>query len=281
MIPKKLLKRSTLVLGAGLAMLLASCSIARYDAKNKVLVSVRDQKMVILNEGVPIKSYRISTSKFGLGDKPGSKRTPIGTMKVARKIGAGAPSGAVFKSRRQTGEVLRPNAPGRDPIVSRIIWLKGMEGKNRNAFRRYIYIHGTPEERTLGRPASFGCIRMKSRDVIDLYKRIGVGSEVRVIKESIRPEWRPPMLPFAPFGPKSKPLGDPAPAPKPPKVEKQAPKPLVNPAPPQPKVQEELPERKPQTQPRNPQKKADQPLPAKKPYILTSPNQIKRRRPLR
>ncbi len=113
-------------------------------------------------------------------------------MKIARKIGSGAPSGAVFKSRRRTGEVLRPNAPGRDPIVSRILWLQGTEYKNRNAYRRYIYIHGTPEERRIGRPASYGCIRMKSRDVIDLYRRVGVGAEVKIIRESL---FRTPQVP--------------------------------------------------------------------------------------
>ena len=95
------------------------------------------------------------------------------------------PSGAVFKSRRRTGEILRPNAPGRDPIVSRILWLRGKERQNRNTFARYIYIHGTPEERRIGKPVSYGCIRMKSRDVIDLYRRVGVGAEVRIIRGSL------------------------------------------------------------------------------------------------
>ena len=172
-----------LLLGGLLCFLLSSC--AKILPGNEVIVSVRDQKMMVLKEGAPVKSYRISTSKFGLGDKPGSMNTPLGTMRIARKIGGGAPAGAVFKSRRPTGEILRPNSPGRDPIVSRIIWLKGTERRNRNAFRRYIYIHGTPEERTIGRPASYGCIRMKSRDVIDLFRRVGVGAEVRVIKGSL------------------------------------------------------------------------------------------------
>jgi lipoprotein-anchoring transpeptidase ErfK/SrfK len=92
----------------------------------------------------------------------------------------------VFKSRRPTGEILKPNAPGRDPIVSRILWLHGKEWQNRNTFRRCIYIHGTPEEWRLGTPASYGCIRMSSNDVIDLYKRIGVGAEVQVIRGSLK-----------------------------------------------------------------------------------------------
>lgn len=190
MIPK-LLNSSALLLFIGLAALFLS-SCGQMDMSNKVLISIRDQKMMIVKDGVPVKSYPVSTSKFGLGDKPGSKYTPLGTMRIARKIGDGAPSGAVFKSRRRTGEILRPNSPGRDPIVSRIIWLKGMEKKNRNAYRRYIYIHGTPEEWSIGSPASYGCIRMKSRHIIDLYRRIGVGAEVKVIRGSL---YRTPVAP--------------------------------------------------------------------------------------
>ena len=104
---------------------------------------------------------------------------------MAKKIGYKQPLGAVFKSRRPTGEVIAPNAPGRDPIVTRIIWLKGTEKCNKNAFRRYIYIHGTPEESRIGSAASYGCIRMTSRDIIDLYSRIGINAEVKVIKESL------------------------------------------------------------------------------------------------
>jgi lipoprotein-anchoring transpeptidase ErfK/SrfK len=156
------------------------------DSRNKMVVSVRDQKMVLLRDGKPIKAYKISTSKFGLGDEPGSNRTPLGRMKVAKKIGNGQPPGAVFKSRRATGEVIKPNAPGRDPIVSRILWLTGTESNNRNAFRRYIYIHGTPEMNRLGSPASYGCIRMGFKDVVDLYNRVGTGADVYVVRGSLR-----------------------------------------------------------------------------------------------
>ena len=104
---------------------------------------------------------------------------------MAKMIGAGAPLGAVFKSRRQTGEVLRPDAPGRDPIVTRIIWLKGLEPQNRHAFARCIYIHGTPEERNVGHPASFGCVRMKSLDVLRVFNAIGVGATVDIIPGSL------------------------------------------------------------------------------------------------
>ena len=156
-----------------------------------MIVSVRDQRMLLFRDGKPVKSYKISTSKFGVGDIPNSNRTPLGRMKVAKKIGRGQPAGAVFKSRRPTGEVIKPNAPGRDPIVSRILWLTGTQKKNRNAFKRYIYIHGTPEMCRLGTPASYGCIRMGTKDVVDLYKRVGTGADVYVVRSSLRKQDKP------------------------------------------------------------------------------------------
>lgn len=210
MIPENLLTcRILTLLATGFAALILSSCGAKFDAHNKVLVSVRDQKMMVLKDGVRVKTYPVSTSKYGLGDKPGSKYTPLGSMKIARKIGSGAPAGAVFKSRQRTGEVLRPNAPGRDPIVSRILWLKGNEYKNRNAYRRYIYIHGTPEERRIGRPASYGCIRMKSRDVIDLYHRVGVGAEVQIIRGSLFRTPQTPVQGYAAAGPRVAPVQQP------------------------------------------------------------------------
>ncbi len=155
------------------------------DTRNKLVVSVRDQRMLLLRDGKPIKTYPVSTSKFGLGSRPGSFHTPLGNMEIARKIGDGQPIGMVFKGRNPTGEVLEANAPGRDPIVSRILWLNGKEPHNSNTFSRLIYIHGTTEERRLGRQASYGCIRMGIRDVVDLYNRVGVGAEVTVIPEPL------------------------------------------------------------------------------------------------
>ncbi len=171
------------------AVSLTSCGSSSYfgkDTRNKMIVSVSDQKMLLVRDGSPVKTYKISTSKFGVGDRPGSNCTPLGRLQIAKKIGTNAPMGTVFKSRRPTGEILRPNAPGRDPIVTRILWLKGTESRNRNTFRRTIYIHGTPEERRLGAPASYGCIRMASKDVADLYDRVGHGADVFVIRSSIQ-----------------------------------------------------------------------------------------------
>jgi lipoprotein-anchoring transpeptidase ErfK/SrfK len=104
---------------------------------------------------------------------------------VRRKIGGGVPLGTVFKSRRPTGEVLPPDAPGRDPIVTRILWLDGLDAHNRNAFSRCIYIHGTPQESMIGTPASYGCIRMRSSDVAELYEMVGYGAHVEIIGESL------------------------------------------------------------------------------------------------
>jgi lipoprotein-anchoring transpeptidase ErfK/SrfK len=166
-----------------LAGLLAGC--ASKDRVHTVRVSVPQQQMAVYKRGVEIARYDVSTSKFGLGDQRGSNRTPVGTMEIAKKIGGGQRMGMKFKSRRPTGEIVLPNTPGRDPIVTRILWLRGLEARNRNTFRRTIYIHGTPEEWKIGTPASYGCIRMRSRDVVDLYGTVGVGARVEVTTETL------------------------------------------------------------------------------------------------
>jgi hypothetical protein len=160
-------------------LLLASC--VQRDKVHRIVVSVADQALELRGKEHVIGRYPVSTSKFGIGDYPGYGGTPLGRLEVARKIGNGAPLGAVFRDRRPTGEVLKPDAPGRDPIVTRILWLKGLEPENRNAFDRYIYIHGTAEERNVGKPVSYGCIRMKSRDVLRVYNTVGIGAEVDII----------------------------------------------------------------------------------------------------
>lgn len=149
-------------------------------ATPSIVVSVPDQTLALINDGVVIARYPVSTSKFGLGDRTGTYATPLGALAVASKIGANAPLGAVFKNRRMTGEILAPNAPGRDPIVTRILWLRGLEKSNAQAYNRKIYIHGTPEERLIGRPASYGCIRMRSRDVAQLFNAVPVGARIEV-----------------------------------------------------------------------------------------------------
>ena len=173
------ISRSLCLVAASVATLfLASCA----DTSNRLVVSVSQQRMGLYRDNDLKAVYKVSTSKFGTGDKPRSNYTPLGRLAVAHKIGAGQPSGMKFKSRRPTGEIVRPNSPGRDPIVTRILWLRGLEPRNRNTLRRFIYIHGTPEEYKLGTPASYGCIRMASRDVIKVYDQVGRGALVDVIK---------------------------------------------------------------------------------------------------
>jgi lipoprotein-anchoring transpeptidase ErfK/SrfK len=161
------------------AGLLGSCTTP--DTRHHVVVSIPQQRLALLDNGALIATYPISTSKFAIGDAPGSRATPLGELEIARKIGGGAVLGTVFKDRRPTGEILVPDAPGRDPIVTRILWLRGRESQNANAYGRYIYIHGTPEERNIGQRASYGCIRMKSRDVIQLYDIVGWGARVTIL----------------------------------------------------------------------------------------------------
>ena len=160
----------------GLALLLSACA----DTHHRMIVSVPDQQMLVLTDGKPVAVYKVSTSKYGVGDGEGSYTTPLGQLRVKQKIGDGAPLGSVFHSRQPTGEVIPPNAPGRDPIVTRILWLDGLETHNRNAFGRCIYIHGTPQEALLGTPASYGCIRMRSVDVANLYDLVGRGAHVEI-----------------------------------------------------------------------------------------------------
>jgi len=157
-----------------------------------MIVSVPDQALALVDRGKLIARYSISTSKFGTGDSNASYRTPLGTLFVSAKVGDRLPAGAVIKNRIPTGEMVGVDAPGRDAIVSRVIWLRGMEAQNQKARDRCIYIHGTPEERRIGNPASFGCIRMRSRDIIDLYDRVHIGTHVVItlskIHDFVKPE---------------------------------------------------------------------------------------------
>jgi len=158
---------------------------APLDTSNELIISVRDQKLVLLRNGAKVATYPVSTSMFGLGDARGRMTTPLGYLAVEKKIGDNVPVGAVFHKRRLTGEVLEPNAPGRDPITTRIIWLRGLEAQNAHAFTRCIYIHGTPEEKYIGRPASYGCIRMKAKDVEVLYNQLPLGAYVQIVPDHL------------------------------------------------------------------------------------------------
>jgi lipoprotein-anchoring transpeptidase ErfK/SrfK len=148
----------------------------------KIEIDVGKQQLVLRDErGVPLKAYSVSTSKNGLGEKNGSFCTPRGSHIVRAKIGAGQPHNAVFVRRRPSGEIWTPELhakyPGRDWILTRILWLSGCEpGRNRlsevDTMRRYIYIHGSPEVAEMGKPGSIGCIRMRNRDIVELFERV-------------------------------------------------------------------------------------------------------------
>src|SRR5216110_4108681 len=163
----------------------SALAVAPVDSTSQLIISVRDQQLMLVQNGGKVATYPVSTSMFGLGDARGRMTTPLGYMAVEKKIGDNVPVGAVFHNRRITGEILQPNAPGRDPITTRIIWLRGLEAQNAHAFQRCIYIHGTPQEKTIGRPASYGCIRMKSSDITDLYNRVPLGTLVQITPEHL------------------------------------------------------------------------------------------------
>lgn len=156
----------------------------------KIEISIAGQTLDLLDDaGQLIKRYRVSTAANGAGEQSGSYRTPRGRHVVRAKIGADLPLGSVFAGRRPTGEIWTPELaaqfPGRDWMLTRILWLSGKEpGFNRlgnvDTMRRYIYIHGTPDDQPMGVPGSHGCIRMSNTDVADLFERIPAGTPVLI-----------------------------------------------------------------------------------------------------
>ena len=176
--------------GAPASAQITSPSVAATPAPAPVLetelvVSIPEQKLAVVVNKRVFRTYRISTSRYGEGDALGSWCTPTGRLAVATKIGTNVPTGGVFRGRRYTGEILSVNAPGRDPIVSRIIWLRGLDWSNKNAFHRCIYIHGTPQEYSLGKKSSYGCIRMRSNDVIEIFNWVTSGTDVAIADKPI------------------------------------------------------------------------------------------------
>lgn len=154
------------------------------DAPEKfVLVDVARQKLSLMDAGVTLRSYIISTSSFGIGNREGSQRTPPGVHRIIEKIGDGVPSGAIFRDRIDTGVVWRPGIIGDNLILTRILRLEGLQdGINRgpgiDTYERYIYIHGTNQEQLIGTPMSHGCVCMKNRDIIELFNDVREGTIV-------------------------------------------------------------------------------------------------------
>jgi lipoprotein-anchoring transpeptidase ErfK/SrfK len=140
-------------------------------------------------DGAVIRRYRVSTGRNGTGERRGSHRTPRGRHVVRARIGAGQPLNTIYVGRRPTGETWSPELagrhPGKDWILTRILWLSGCEpGFNRlgevDTMRRYIYIHGAPDTAEMGRPASMGCIRMRNADIVELFDLVPVGTAVDI-----------------------------------------------------------------------------------------------------
>lgn len=147
------------------------------------------QTLSLMNNGTLLKRYVVSTAANGVGEEKDSEKTPRGYHIIRAKIGAGAPINSVFIGRRPTGEIyksgMKSEHPNRDWILTRILWLSGLEvGKNRlgnvDTMQRYIYIHGTPDEVTLGYPGSRGCIRMNNKELIELFDLVSVGCKVAI-----------------------------------------------------------------------------------------------------
>jgi lipoprotein-anchoring transpeptidase ErfK/SrfK len=156
----------------------------------KIIVSICNQTLQLTANGSVLRSYAVSTAKNGAGEQKGSGCTPRGLHVVRAKIGGGSALGTVFVGRRPTGEIfsaeLAAANPQRDWILTRILWLCGREhGKNRfgdvDTMRRYIYIHGCPDDLPMGVPASHGCVRMRNQDVAELFDMVDAGTEVLVI----------------------------------------------------------------------------------------------------
>jgi L,D-transpeptidase YbiS len=142
-------------------------------------ISIGDQRLTLMEDETPIRSYPVSTSRFGIGTEEGSMKTPTGRFRVAEKIGGGLPSDSVFQSRMP----LRPGdplPPTEDLVMSRILWLDGLDEHNANTRDRFIYIHGTKHEDKIGNPASHGCVRMRNEDVVELFDLVDEGAHVTI-----------------------------------------------------------------------------------------------------
>lgn len=169
-----------------LVLLSACTSVVRPTVPQmSIVISVADQQLAVLNGAKVSYLYPISTAKAGVGEANDSDQTPRGKHKISIKIGGDAPLGMVFVERVPTGEIVTSHIPGRWPVTTRILRLDGLEERNKNTFERLIYIHGSPVEHLLGKPASGGCIRMRATDVVELFDIVSVGTPVHIFEESM------------------------------------------------------------------------------------------------
>jgi len=145
----------------------------------EIRVDVAKQTIHLLSKGEIVKSWPVSTSQFGLGFEPGSFKTPTGRFRIAEKIGDGALPWAAFKNRLPTGKMGSPDS-GEDGVLTRILWIEGLDPENANTKDRFIYIHGTNQEDRIGSPASHGCIRLRNSDVMELFSLVPAGTPLSI-----------------------------------------------------------------------------------------------------
>ena len=151
------------------------------SGRTKIDISIKDQRLTLTRDGELVHSYPVSSSRFGIGTEEGSMKTPLGSFRIAEKIGDGATPGTIFKARVALG----PDDPlpdTEDFVTTRILWLDGLDEENANTRGRYVYIHGTKHEDKIGTPDSHGCIRMRNTDVIELFDLVDETTQV-VIRE--------------------------------------------------------------------------------------------------
>lgn len=166
------------------------------NSSSSLVINIAEQTLALYNNQDKVRQYRISTAKNGIGSQQDSGCTPLGRHLIAQKIGGDAPCNAVFVGRVPTGEIysleLAEQHPERDWILSRILWLEGLEeGINKgynerggcDTYERYIYIHGTPDSEPMGVPYSHGCIRMRNQDIIELYEQVDEGTAVTIVAD--------------------------------------------------------------------------------------------------
>ncbi|MCK5385686.1 MAG: L,D-transpeptidase [Gammaproteobacteria bacterium] len=164
-------------------------NINKKNNEKVIDIDVNKQQLTLLQGEDIIACYNVSTAKNGVGQQNGSECTPLGKHSIRAKIGAGAKENTVFTGRRASGEIfseeLRKNNPDRDWILTRILWLSGLEkGKNRggdvDTMRRYIYIHGCPDNDSFSSPSSHGCVKMRNKDIIELFNNVDAGTHVLI-----------------------------------------------------------------------------------------------------
>jgi len=154
------------------------------SAQTSIQISVAKQRLSVQRGRATLRTFPVSTSRYGLGSKEGSLKTPLGQFRIAEKIGADQPHDIAYKSRqpvKASAEMLQ----GDDLVMSRILWLDGLGARNANTYDRFIYIHGTNHEEEIGTPASHGCIRMRNADVAELFDLVEVNTRVAITSPKV------------------------------------------------------------------------------------------------